>query len=199
MRELLIATRNQKKMPELLDGLRDVPFKIISLNDTDLPHDFSVEEPGSTYEAHAAIKAFTYGKRTGLLTLADDSGIEVDALLGWPGVHSATHVEGSDTDRLNALLERMKDVPDGSRGAQFRTVIAIYNPADDKIRFAEGVTRGHILREERGEREFGYDPIFYAEELQKTFAEASLEEKMTVSQRARALAKAREVLLEEFV
>lgn len=199
MRELLIATRNQGKMPELIAGLAGVPFAIISLNDTDLPAEFTVEEPGSTYEAHAAIKAFTYGKRTGLLTLADDSGLEVDALQGWPGVRSATHVAGSDLDRMNALLERMRDVPDGLRGAQFRTMVAIYNPADDKIRFAEGVTRGSILRGPRGEGGHGYDPVFLADELQQTFAEAPLEEKMKVSQRARALAKARELLLTEFV
>lgn len=199
MRELLVATRNEGKMPELISGLEGVPFNILSLNDTNLPADFAVEEPGSTYEAHAAIKAFTYGKRSGLLTLADDSGLEVDAFEGWPGVHSATHVAGSDLDRINALLDRMKDVPDGSRGAQFRTTVAIYNPADDKIRFAEGVTRGSILRAPRGAGGHGYDPVFLADELQQTFAEASLEAKMTVSQRARALAKAREVLLAEFV
>lgn len=199
MRELLIATRNQGKIPVLLAALAGVPFKVISLNDTALPQDFTVEEPGSTYEAHAVIKAFTYGKRADLLTLADDSGLEVDALNGWPGVHSATHIAGSDIDRLNALLERMKDIPDGSRGAQFRSVIAIYDPSNDKIRFAEGATRGTILQEPRGTGGHGYDPVFFADEIQKGFGEASFQESFAVSHRARAMAKAREILLTEFV
>lgn len=199
MRELLIATRNAGKMPVLIASLAGVPFKIVSLNETSLPQDFTVEEPGSTYEAHAAIKAFTYGKRTGMLTLADDSGLEVDAFGGWPGVHSATHIEGSDADRLNALLSRMKDIPDGSRTALFRTTIAIYEPANDKIRFAEGVTRGSILFEARGTGGHGYDPIFFADDIQKGFGEASFDESFSVSHRARAMAKAREILLAEFV
>jgi XTP/dITP diphosphohydrolase len=199
MHQLLVATRNQKKMPGLLVGLKDVPFDIITLNDTHIPKEFVVEEPGSTYEAHAAIKAFTYGKRAGVLTLADDSGIEVDALNGWPGVYSATYLAGSDMDRLNGLLEKMNNIPAGKRGAQYRSVIALYDPENDKIRFAEGLTRGHIVVEPRGDDDFGYNPIFFSDELQQTFGEATFENKVRVSHRTRALDKAREMLLTEFV
>lgn len=199
MRELLIATRNQKKMPGLIEGLKGVPFKIISLNDTSLPADFTVEEPGSTYEAHAAIKAFTYGKRANILTLAEDSGIEVEALGGWPGVHSATFLPGTDRDRLNALLEKMKDIPEGKRQALYRSTIAIYDPQSDKIRFAEGITRGSILKESRGDDEFGYNPVFFSDDLLKCFGEVPFEEKYAVSHRKRALDRAREALLKEFV
>src|SRR3989344_8896310 len=138
MRELLVATRNEGKLPGILVGLKEVPFTIVTLNNTDVPDNYVVEEPGSTYEAHAAIKAILYGKKSCLLTLADDSGLEVDALDGWPGIHSATHIQGSDVDRLNMLLERMKDVPEGRRGAQYRSVVAVFDPLTDKIRFAEG-------------------------------------------------------------
>jgi XTP/dITP diphosphohydrolase len=199
MRELLVATRNQKKMPGLLAGLKGVPFKIVSLNDTDIPKDFSVEEPGNTYEAHAAIKAFTYGKRSGLLTLADDSGIEVDELGGWPGVHSATYMQGTDSDRMHGLLEKMKDIPEGKRGAQYRAVIAIYDPSNDKVRFAEGVTRGRILFAPEGTNDFGYNPVFFSDDLGQSFGVAPFEDQVTVSHRTRALAKAKEILLNEFV
>lgn len=199
MRDLLVATRNAKKMPGLIVGLGDVPFRVVSLNDTALPKDFSVEEPGSTYEAHAAIKAFTYGKRTGLLTLADDSGIEVDALSGWPGVHSATYMAGSDADRMHGLLEKMKDIPEGKRGAQYRAVIALYDPINDKIRFAEGITRGSILTQPEGDNDFGYNPIFFSDDLQQSFGVAPFEVQVSVSHRTRALKKAREILVTEFI
>lgn len=199
MRELLVATRNQKKMPGLLAGLEGVPFKIVSLNDVNLPKDFTVEEPGSTYEAHAAIKAFTYGKRSGILTLAEDSGIEVDELGGWPGVHSATYMKGTDADRMNGLLERMKDIPEEKRGAQYRATVSIYDPVNDKVRFAEGITRGRILAAPSGDDDFGYNPVFFSDDLQKCFGEATFKEKLSVSHRTRAVAKAREILLNEFV
>ena len=199
MRKLLIATRNEKKMPGLLAGLKDIPFRVISLNDTYIPENFTVEEPGSTYEAHAAIKAFTYGKRAGMLTLAEDSGIEVDALGGWPGVYSATHKEGSDADRMMELLAKLKGVPESERGAQYRSTIAIYDPVNDKVRFAEGTTRGRITTEPHGDDDFGYNPVFFSDDLQQIFGEATFEEKVRVSHRTRAVQKAREVLLKEFV
>lgn len=199
MRELLLATRNKHKMPGMIAPLAGVPFRLISLNETEIPVDFSVEEPGSTYEAHAAIKAFTYGKRSGFLTIADDAGLEVNALGGWPGVHSATWKEGSDEDRLLGLLERMKGIPEKERSAQYRSVIAIYDPTNDKIRFAEGVTHGRILEGISGDNMFGYNRIFFSDELQQSFGEASFEDQVRVSHRTRALTKAREILMSEFV
>lgn len=198
MRELLIATRSTGKMPGMLVGLKGVPFQIITLSDTEVPTEYTVEEPGNTYEAHAALKAVLYGKKAGKLTLADDSGLEIDALGGWPGVPSATWLPGSDVDRLNGVLQKMKDIPDGKRGAQYRAIIAIFDPVTEKLRFAEGTCRGHILREPQGGDGFGYDPIFFSDDLQKTFGEATLEERAQVSHRARALKKARELLLSDF-
>ena len=185
-------------MPGLLAGLQDIPFQIISLNDTDVPRDFVVEEPGNTYEAHAAIKAILYGKKANMLTLADDSGLEIDALGGWPGVHAATFIAGSETDRNNAVLEKMHDIPEEKRGAQYRATIAIYDPETDKVRFAEGICRGSILTQPKGNEGFGYDPIFFSNDLQACFGELPLSERAKVSHRARALTKAKEILLKEF-
>ena len=199
MRELLVATRNEGKLPGILVGLKDIPFKVVTLNNIDIPRDYIVEEPGSTYEAHAAIKAILYGKKSGLLTLADDSGLEIDALDGWPGVHSATHMQGSDVERLNGLLARMNDVPEEKRGAQYRSIVALFDPLTEKLRFEEGVCRGSIMSAPKGNEGFGYDPIFYSDDLQAGFGESPLEERAKISHRARALVKAREILLKEFV
>lgn len=199
MRELLIATGNKGKIPGMLVGLQGIPFEIRTLADIELPSGFVVEEPGSTYEAHAVIKAIIYGKKADMLTIADDSGIEIDALSGWPGVHAATWLAGSAEDRMLGLLEQMKDIPNGERGAQYRSVIAIFDPVTEKIRFAEGTCRGSITVEPKGTEGFGYDPIFFSDDLQAVFAEMPLEDRAKVSHRARSIAKAREILLEEFV
>lgn len=199
MRELLLATANTGKIPGLIEGLGDIPFKIVTLNDVTLPPGFEVEEPGSTYEAHAAIKAMIVSKHTGLLTLADDSGLEIDALGGEPGVHTANYFVGTRDERIQKLLEKMSAVPEGERGAQYRCVIALYDPKNDKVRFAEATTRGSITTEMRGDNGFGYDPVFLSDDLGKTFGESSLEEVSKVSHRGRALAKARDILAREFV
>jgi XTP/dITP diphosphohydrolase len=198
MRELLVATRNKHKIPGMLAGLKDVPFKIVSLNDTDIPTDYVPDEPGSTYEAHAAIKAILYGKKSGKLTIADDSGIEVDALNGWPGVVSATWLKGTDEERLLGLLSKMKAIPEGKRGAQYRSVICMYDPDTDKVRFAEGTNRGRLLTEITGTNPFGYNRGFFSDDLQKSFGEVGDEEIARVSHRARALEKAKEILVAEF-
>ncbi len=198
-KKLLIATRSAGKFPEIVAGLGDVPFEIINLNDVqELPQDFEVEEPASTFEGNAVIKAMTLGKMTGLLTLADDSGLEVDALGGRPGVYSARYAPGTDEDRNNKLLAELADVPDRDRSARFRCVIAIYDPETDKVRTCEGVYEGRIEKEPKGENGFGYDPIFWSTELQKMSAEATLEEKNRVSHRGEAIGKARDILSKEF-
>ncbi len=196
---LLIATRSSGKFPEIVAGLEGVPFEIMNLNDAqELPRDFEVEESASTLEGNAIIKAMTIGKITGLLTLADDSGLEVDALGGRPGVYSARYAQGSDEDRNNKLLAELADVSDSDRSARFRCVIVIYDPKTDKVRTCEGVYEGRITKELKGENGFGYDPIFWSTELGKVSAEATLEEKNKVSHRGKAITKAREILLKEF-
>jgi len=198
MKKILIATKNQGKIKEIKAELRDFEVEVIGLSDVDLPDDYDVEEPAMTMEGNAIIKAMTYGNNLRLLILAEDAGLEVDALDGRPGVFSARYATGTDEDRYLKLLKEMKDVPDEKRGAQFRAVIAIYDPINGKIRTCEGIYRGKIIREPKGQQGFGYDPIFLNEETNKTNAEMSLEEKNKVSHRGKALQKAKDFIKKEF-
>jgi XTP/dITP diphosphohydrolase len=199
MRELLITTGNKGKFPEITTKLAGIPFTFLNLTDIGCPPGFEIDEPGTTFEGNALIKAMTMGKRTGKLTLADDSGLCVDALDGRPGVYSARFVSGNDADRMRKVLEELQNVPDEKRTAHFSCVIAIYDPErNDKIRVCEGLCTGKILREPRGTSGFGYDPVFLSDDLGITLAEASIEQKNSISHRGRALAKAKEILLAEF-
>ncbi len=154
-----------------------------------------VEESGSTMEQNAVHKAVTYASLSGLVTLADDSGLEVDALDGEPGPLSRRYAgEGvSDRERNDFLLAKLRDVPWEQRRARFRCVIAIAVP-EGNIAISEGVCEGFIAFEARGEGGFGYDPIFYVPELDKHMAELTLEEKNRVSHRAKAAQQARHIL-----
>ena len=198
MRELLIATRNVGKMPEIRHALEGLPFRIVDINDVATLAGFEPEESGATFEENATIKAKEYGSRANMLTLADDSGVEVDALDGAPGVRSARYAPGTDADRNTKLLNVIKDIPDEKRTARFKVVIAIFDPSDHSVRTCEGVALGRILREPRGPRPFGYDPIFYYDEAGKTGGEMEVEEKNQYSHRGKALEKAREILLADF-
>ena len=199
MRNILIATRNYGKLEEMRAYLSGLPFAVLSMDDTEIPKDWAPDEVGQTFEGNALIKAFRVGKRTGLLTIADDSGVSVDALGGEPGVKSARYAEGTDKTRYEVVLEKMKDVPDEKRAAKFTSAIAIYDPTTDKIAVTHGECVGRITREPKGERGFGYDPIFYVDQIGKTYAEATLEEKMSVDHRGKAMAAAKEILLKQFV
>lgn len=198
MRELLIATRNDGKLPEIRRALRDLPFRIIDINDVPELAGIIPHEHGSTYEENATIKAREYGSRARMLTLADDSGIEVDALGGEPGVQSASYAPGTDADRNTKLLDAMKNVPDEKRAARFVTAIAIYDPETDTLRTCRAISRGRITRAPKGDRPFGYDPVFYYDDAGKTGGEMEVEEKEPYSSRGRALAKARDILVAEF-
>jgi XTP/dITP diphosphohydrolase len=198
MRELLIATRNEGKMPEMRHGLNGVPFNIIDINDVAILAGFEPDESGVTFEENAIIKAKEYGKRSHMLTLAEDSGLEVDALGGGPGVRSARYAPGTDADRRIKLLDAMKDTPDEKRTARFVSVVAIYDPHTDKVRTCDASVYGRVTKEQRGERSFGYDPIFFYDEAGKTGGEMRVEEKHGYSHRGRALAKARDILVAEF-
>ncbi len=198
MRELLIATRNEGKMPEILHALEGVPFTIIDLNDVPAIGKYEPEETGTTFEENAIIKAKEYGTRSGMLTLADDSGLEVDAIGGEPGVRSSRYAPGTDEDRNNKLLGVMKDIPDEKRTARFVGVIAIYDPQTDKVRTCEGICTGRIAHESSGGRPFGYDPIFLYDEAGKTGGQMTLEEKNIYSHRGKGLAKAKQILVADF-
>ncbi len=197
MRELLIATTSAGKTAEIMSGLVGLPFTLLALKD--LPQMLDVDETEPTFEGNAILKAKTYAERTGILTLADDSGLEVDALDGAPGVLTARYAPGSDENRYRKLLETMKDVPDDKRGAQFTCVMAVYDPVTEKVSTASGIMRGRIVREPKGTGGFGYDPVFFNEEAGKMHSEETMEDRARTSHRGKALAKIREVFQREFV
>jgi XTP/dITP diphosphohydrolase len=200
MQKLLIATRSKGKFPEIVSVLAGLPFEFLNLNDvTEIPKGYEVDEPATTFEGNAIIKAMTLGKKTGLMTLADDSGLEVDALAGRPGVYSARYAPGTDADRYTKLLKELEGVPTEKRVARFRSVIALYDPSTDKVRTCEGEVTGVITETPVGTNGFGYDPVFFVAQFNKTSAELTLEEKNLISHRGQALRKAKEILQSEFV
>lgn len=199
-RKLLIAKRSKGKFPEIIEILKGLPFDFINLNDaSEIPLGYEVEEPGMTIEGNAIIKAMTLGKKTGYLTLSEDTGLEVDALGGRPGVYTARYAPGGDKDRYEKLLGELKGVPEEKRTARFRAVAAIYDPKTDKIRTCEGIYEGRIMEEPKGTNGFGYDPVFFNPKLQKTSAEMNMEEKNSISHRGLVIKKAREILEREFI
>lgn len=193
MRKLLIATNNKGKLAEYLELLKDLPFELTWPEKEGLK--LKVEEKTGSYRENAIAKAVTWAKATGLITLADDSGLEVDALGGAPGPVSARY-GGLETDRerYELLLKKMEGIPWPQRTARFRCVIAIAYP-DGEVHTFEGVMEGLIALEPKGEHGFGYDPVFFLPELGKTVAQLTLEEKNRLSHRAQAALKARDFLL----
>jgi len=198
MPKLLLATNNEGKVREYKSILRDLPFELVSLAELGIKTE--VDEIGGSLEENARLKATTLARESRLLTLADDSGLEVDALGGEPGRLSARYAgEGaSDRDRVNYLLSRLKDVPEGKRSARFRCVTAIAQP-DGKVELCQGECEGVITLEPRGKEGFGYDPIFYLPGLGKTMAELTLEEKNRVSHRGRAAREASKLLRRKYL
>jgi XTP/dITP diphosphohydrolase len=193
--KLLLASYNQGKLHELQALLADVPVDLISPASLNLSLD--VVEDGLTYQENAARKATTFAQAAGYLSLADDSGLEVEALDGQPGLHSARFSPlpgATDRDRRELLLEKVRNKP-RPWVARFRCVIALAVPTGE-LYFSEGVCPGEIIPEERGQNGFGYDPIFLLTALGKTMAELSMDEKNRLSHRARAVAAAKGVLLE---
>lgn len=192
---LLIATHNPGKLREFAGLLQGLPYDLITLNE--LAIDGEVEESGATIAENARIKATTYAGQSGVLTLADDSGLEVDALGGEPGVFSKRYagVNKSDSERNAFLLARLKDVPLERRAARFRCVIAIAEP-DGQVHCSYGVCEGAIAFDSRGSNGFGYDPVFIVGERGVRMAELPEEEKNSISHRARAAEGAREILLQ---
>lgn len=188
---LLLATHNRGKRKEwqaLLDGLS---LEILLPDDVGLRQD--VAETGATYTENALLKARTLAAASELPTLADDSGLEVDALDGAPGVRSARYKLGSDEVRYRALLRALEGAPPAERGARFRCVAALVLP-DGRDFTTEGVCEGVITLAPQGEGGFGYDPVFYLPEQGKTMAQLSSEEKNHLSHRARAAQAMRPII-----
>ena len=192
---ILFGTSNPHKLAELRAILGDLPFTLLGLDD--IASTPEVEETGATFAENAILKATAYACASGLLTLADDSGLEIDALGGEPGVYSARWA-GIDTpysERFRIILERLAPTPPEQRTARFRCVIAIARP-EGLLTTAEGVLEGMIATEARGAGGFGYDPILYLPAYGKTVAELPAEVKNQISHRARAAAQARQQLLD---
>ena len=179
---LLVATRNEGKLQELSRLLFSFPAPLLSLGDVGIEEE--VEETGSTLEENAVLKATVYARLSGLPTLADDSGLEVDALDGAPGPLSSRYAgEGAgDAERIAFLLDRLHNIPEERWTARFRCVIAVSLPGEP-VELHTGECRGLLVREPRGSNGFGYDPIFLLPEMGRTMAELTAEEKDRVSHR----------------
>ncbi len=190
---LLVATHNRGKMREYAALLADLPIEVTWLDAEGI--DEEVDETGVTFAENAVLKARAYAAMSGLLTWADDSGLEVDALDGRPGVYSARYGGPglSDDARYRALLAELAGVPDAERTARFHCVVAIAQPGGEVVT-ADGVVEGTILHEARGSNGFGYDPVFFVAGYDASMAELPAEVKNRISHRARAAAGAKELL-----
>ena len=184
--KLLVATNNPGKLEEYQRLLRDLPLEITNLRQEEI--DYEPEETGLTFEQNAVLKANAFAERSGLLTLADDSGLEIDRLGGAPGVHSARYGgtrRGEDVRRYELVLGQMEGVPQPERTGRFRCVVALATP-EGHVATAEGAIEGVIAFEPQGEHGFGYDPIFFIPEFSCTMAQLPPETKNHISHRARA-------------
>jgi XTP/dITP diphosphohydrolase len=193
--KLLIATNNQGKVKEICAILDNLDLDLVL--PADLRLDLAVEEDGQTYAENATKKALAFSRASGLTALADDSGLEVDALGGAPGLHSARYVplpNATDADRRVTLLLNLRGKP-RPWVARFRAAVAIASPGRG-VKLAEGICPGEIVPDERGKGGFGYDPIFLLADINKTMAELQMDEKNRLSHRGQAVQKAIPILVE---
>lgn len=191
--EVVLATRNRHKVEELAALLGDLGIRIRTL--ADFPDAPEVEEDGTTCEANAIKKACEIARATGLTAVADDTGLEVDALDGRPGVYAARYAGEHATyeDNCRKLVQELDGVPHERRTARFITVAAIAVPGES-AQVTQGVLSGYITEKASGSKGFGYDPVFYVPELKATLAEISAEQKNRISHRAKAFLQAKELL-----
>lgn len=197
LNKLLVATGNKGKLVEIRQILKDT--EVLGLKDVNI--DVDVEETGTTFAENAYIKAYEISKLSGLPVLADDSGLLVDALDGAPGVYSARFAgeDANDDDNVNKLLGLLSNIPENERHARFACAMCLIFPDGRKIE-AFGVScEGYIINEKRGENGFGYDPVFYSPDYNKTFSQMSMEEKNKVSHRKAALIELSKKLDREFI
>lgn len=194
---LLIATNNLDKIRELREILHSVPVSVASPMDTGI--DVRVEETGRTYATNARLKALAFARASGMVSLGDDSGLEVAALAGAPGVRSARYAGdgASSAERIALLLHNLESVPIERRQARFVAVIALASP-DGRVRLCRGSVRGVILFAPRGAGGFGYDPVFYLPDQDCTMAELAEDVKNRISHRARAAQRAMPHILEMY-
>jgi XTP/dITP diphosphohydrolase len=191
--EIIVASKNRGKLREIRRALRGLGLKIYSLNDfSDTPE---IEEDAKTFTENALKKARFYSNYFGKLTIADDSGLEVDGLKGLPGIYSARYAGNGASDRENnqKLLREMEGIQISKRGAKFKCAIAIVSP-EGKEAVVEGSCRGRIGFQAVGKKGFGYDPLFIIPQYGKTMAQLPLEEKNKISHRGKALKKLRKII-----
>lgn len=198
-RGVLVASSNAGKLKEIKEILKDsLHVNILSLRDMDAEA-FEVEETGSTFEENALIKAKAYAEKFGYVTLADDSGLEVDHLKGAPGINSARYAGpgAKDAELCNKILKELEGVLPKNRTARFKCVVCLYDPGDMTYLFYEGTCEGMIASKASGKNGFGYDPIFIPKDFApKTIAELSSDIKNSISHRGRALESLKRHLLQ---
>ncbi|NMC32184.1 MAG: XTP/dITP diphosphatase [Veillonellaceae bacterium] len=194
MNKIVVGSRNAGKIREIQAALADLPYCVTGLPDLAVP---DAEETGTTFQENAILKARYYCQHTGEYCLADDSGLEVDALAGAPGVYSARYAgtQASDKENNQKLLAALANIPRQRRTARFRSVLALAGP-DGSLILAEGVCEGVVLFDVRGTGGFGYDPLFFVPEQGKTMAEMTLAEKNRISHRGNALRALKEKLVQ---
>lgn len=191
MKKIVIATQNKGKAKDFETLLSPLGYEVLTL--LDVAQDMDVEETGVTFEENAILKAEAVSKALGIPVISDDSGLEIDALNGEPGVYSARYAGAakSDSANIDKVLEKLDSVADSERTARFRCVLAVAAPGQQTETFS-GSCEGTILRERRGENGFGYDPIFYVPAQDKAMAELAPHEKAAISHRGNALRQLKE-------
>lgn len=197
MSKIVLATGNAGKVREMSSLLSDFGFEVLAQSDFNL---IDAEETGSTFVENAIIKARHAAKETGLAAIADDSGLEVDALAGAPGVYSARYAgeSASDEDNINKLLAQMQGIPSEQRTARFHCVLVLMRHENDPTPIiCHGTWQGQILLERQGENGFGYDPVFWLPDLECTSAQLPAEEKKRLSHRGQALKQLFDILQQE--
>lgn len=191
MKQVVIATQNKGKAKDFETMLSPLGYQVLTL--LDVAQDMDVEETGVTFEENAILKAEAVSHALGIPVISDDSGLEIDALDGEPGVYSARYAGGAKSDDANIdkVLEKLDGVPESERTARFRCVLAVSAPGQQTETFS-GSCEGIILSERRGDNGFGYDPVFFVPDLDKAMAELKPHEKAAISHRGNALRKLNE-------
>ena len=192
--EIILATHNLDKSKELQESLKDSKIKILTLSD--FPEIGEIVEDGNSLEENAFIKSRTVFNLTNIPTISDDTGLEVDALNGAPGIYSARYagINASYTDNVNKMLNQLKNVDKNLRTATFKTVVTFVS--NDLELVSEGSVKGFITEKPSGNSGFGYDPIFYVIEKNKTFSEMNINEKKECSHRGKAIANLKQLFKE---
>ncbi|WP_243386130.1 XTP/dITP diphosphatase [Bacillus kexueae] len=193
MKEIVVATKNKGKVKEFVDMLEPRGFTVLSLLDID--ESIDVEETGTTFQENAILKAETISKMVNKPVIADDSGLAIDALNGEPGVYSARYAGDEKNDRQNIekVLVKLQNIPKEKRTARFHCVLAYAHPEKETVT-VDGTCEGFITEDILGENGFGYDPIFFVPEKEKTMAQMTKEEKNQISHRANALKQFESIL-----